>query len=165
MDYSFKPLINRNSKILILGTIPGQISIKKGQYYANTKNQFWDIIYTIYNTPIHGSYEDRCAFLLENNIALWDVLAHANRKGSSDNTIKNESPNDILGLLEDYPNIETLIFNGSKSEKLFRKYFSEIIEKMNCIRVSSSSPTPGRYVKSLEEKKIEWSKAINKDIH
>ena len=65
MDYSFKPLINKNSKFLILGTIPGQISIKKGQYYANTKNQFWDIIYTIYNTPIHGSYEDRCAFYLK----------------------------------------------------------------------------------------------------
>jgi len=164
MDYSFKPLINRNSKILILGTIPGQISIKKGQYYANTKNQFWDIIYSIYNTTIHDRYEDRCDFLLRNKIGLWDILAHANRKGSSDNTIKNESPNDILGLLEYYPNIETFIFNGSKAEKLFKKHFSEISEKINCVRVSSSSPTPRRYVKSLEEKKIEWAKAINNNI-
>ena len=63
MPNSFSPVINKESTILILGTLPGAQALQKNQYYANPKNQFWDIVYSVFSVPIHKSYEDRCAFL------------------------------------------------------------------------------------------------------
>lgn len=156
----FDPIINENSEILILGTFPGIESLESKQYYANPRNQFWDIIYSIYNTNELSNYDERCQFLLDNNIAVWDVLKYVFRKGSTDKSIKDEVPSEIPELLEKYSNIHTIIFNGSKAEKYFKKYFRHLYNSMNCKRVSSTSPTPGRNVRSLSEKKLEWNQAI-----
>jgi len=67
--------------------MPSTISIEENKYYANTNNQFWDIIYSIFNSKIHNDYKQRCEFLLDNKIALWDVLKYADREGNLDNVI------------------------------------------------------------------------------
>lgn len=164
MPYSFEPIINDKSEILILGTMPSIISLQEQHYYANPKNHFWDIIYSILNLEIDYDYdyEKRYKMLLDNKIALWDVLSYANREGSLDSAIKDEIPNNIPELLDEYPNIKMIVFNGSASEKYFKKYFKHLFDFKKCIRVSSSSPIPGKNVKSLIEKKMEWKKAINK---
>lgn len=162
MPCSFEPIINKNSEILILGTMPSTISLEEDKYYANTNNQFWDIIYSIFNSKIHNDYKQRCEFLLDNKIALWDVLKYADREGNLDNAIKNEKPNDISELLKEFTNIRTIIFNGSAAERYFKKYFRFLYTYKKCLRVSSSSPTPGKNVKSISEKKLEWKIVINK---
>lgn len=162
MPYSFTPIINENSEILILGTMPSIISLQEQHYYANPNNQFWNIVYYILNSEMQNDYEQRYNLLLDNKIALWDVLSYANRKGSLDSSIKDELPNNIPELLDEYPNIQTIILNGSAAEKYFKKYFKQLLNSKKCIRVSSSSPTPGKNVKSLNEKKIEWKEAIKK---
>lgn len=159
---SFDPIINETSEILILGTFPSVISLENKQYYANPRNQFWEIIYSIYNLDVQGNYRERRQFILDKKIALWDVLKYVFREGSSslDKSIREEVPSEIHELLEKYPNINTIIFNGSKAEKYSKRYFKSLYKSMNCIRVSSTSPIPGRYIKSLSEKKSEWKQAI-----
>lgn len=157
---SFDPIINETSEILILGTFPSVISLENKQYYANPRNQFWEIIYSIYNLDIQSNYSERRQFILDKKIALWDVLEYVFRDGSLDKSIREEVPSEIPELLEKYPNIHTIVFNGSKAEKYFKKYFKLLYKSMNCIRVSSTSPIPGRYIKSLSEKKLEWKEVL-----
>ncbi len=161
MPYCFKPIINQNSKILILGTLPGTLSIEINEYYADPQNQFWNIIYSVYNVPVNNDYNQKCEFLKKNRIALWDVLSYADREGALDIAIRNGVPNDFTQLFANHPNIEYVIFNGSKAEKIFKKHFNMLYKTKCCKRVSSSSSTPGRYVKTLSDKIIEWKEAIN----
>jgi len=89
------PIIEKSSRILILGTMPGEQSIAKQQYYGNPSNQFWKILFTIFNEDFSLSYEDRKALLSKHKIALWNVLASCQRQGSSDAKIIEEVPNDL----------------------------------------------------------------------
>ncbi len=160
MPTSFEPIIDEYSEILILGTMPSVISLREHRYYANPKNHFWNIIFSVYGAGSETDYSERYRFLLDKKIALWDVLCYAHREGSLDSAIKDEIPNDIPRLLKEYPNIKKIIFNGFAAEKYFKKYFFELYQYIKCIRVPSSSPVPGKNVKSLNEKKTEWNKAL-----
>ena len=137
MIFSFNPIINNDSKILILGTIPGAESIKKNSYYANEKNHFWQIIYAVFNSTPDKTYQERCNFLLNNKIAIWDVLHNADRNGSLDTNIKNGIPNDFDEFLSLYANIRKIIFNGTKAESLFKKHFKNIYCSFECLTVPS----------------------------
>ncbi|MCK5083508.1 MAG: DNA-deoxyinosine glycosylase, partial [Candidatus Omnitrophica bacterium] len=79
---SFSPLINAKSKILILGSMPGVRSLEAGEYYAYSQNQFWRIIAELLKCDLPVTYAQKKKMLLENRIALWDVVASCTRKGS-----------------------------------------------------------------------------------
>lgn len=161
-----KPIINSESKVIILGSMPGVESIKNQKYYSHSKNQFWKLIYSLFNKEADRSYEEKCSFLLNNRIAIWDVLKLCYREGSLDCDIKDEVPNDFSYLLNKYENIKYIFFNGKKAEYIFNKHIKlETVKNIKLIKLSSSSPTPGRYVKSFDDKKEEWKiilKALNK---
>ena len=91
MKNSFEPIIDNNSKILILGSLPSDKSIEKYEYYGNKTNQFWNIISMCFDGEKinFNNYDERIAYLHEHHIALWDVYSRANRKGSLDSNIKN----------------------------------------------------------------------------
>ena len=154
---SFTPSIDNNSKILILGSMPGVKSLKEQQYYAHPQNRFWKIMSVICNEPkLHEfDYELKLKTLLKNNIALWDTIKTCKRDGSLDSDIQNETPNDIKGLLKKYPNIKTICLNGNKSYSAFKKYFPELFEKYSCHKMRSTSPANARY--SLDKLIAEWS--------
>jgi len=128
MVKSFDPIVDKNCKILILGTMPSVMSLKKQQYYGSKQNHFWKIIYSLFNQDVEEDYEKRKLFLLNHHIALWDVLEICEREGSSDSKIVNPVPNNFEAFFNKYPNIKTVFFNGSKAEELFRKL---VIGKMN----------------------------------
>ena len=92
--HTLKPIYNKNSKILILGSMPSVISRNKNFYYANRNNRFWNIMENLFLTKFNSNLEKR-KFLLDNKIALWDVIKSCEIKGSSDNSIKNVNINDI----------------------------------------------------------------------
>ena len=121
MITSFEPIVDKNCKILILGTMPSITSLKKQQYYGNKQNQFWKIIYKLFNKDIEEDYEKRKIFLLNHRIALWDVLKSCDREGSSDSRIVNPVCNDFETFFNIYPGIKAVFFNGSKAEELFKK--------------------------------------------
>jgi hypoxanthine-DNA glycosylase len=122
MIYSFEPIIDKKCKIMILGTMPGIESLRKQEYYAHRQNVFWRVIYALFDREMEESYDNRKTFLLEHNIALWDVLKACNRKGSSDSDIKNPVVNDFLRIYKEYKNIRCVFFNGTPAERLYKKY-------------------------------------------
>lgn len=157
-DFSLSPIINQNSRVLILGSMPGKESLAKKQYYANKRNQFWRIIFPILELDIPSDYQKRIAALSKHKIALWDVINVCERVGSLDSKIKNEEPNDILNLLKTYPSISFIAFNGNKAFDVFKKHIGlESLFEIEFKILPSTSPTPGKYVKSIEEKIKDWS--------
>ncbi len=126
MITSFDPFVNSQTEILILGTMPGIVSLEKQEYYAHPRNHFWKIIYASFNTlSIPEHFQEKIKFLQSNKIGLWDVLENCERRGSLDIHIKNVKVNDFETLLEKYPNINTIIFNGKESHRYFYKNFGQ----------------------------------------
>ena len=155
--YSFPPLINSSSKILILGSLPGEESLKQVQYYAHPRNAFWKIMFTIFNEIYSEDYSAKCELLLKNHIALWDMVHSGIREGSLDSDIKNEIPNDIEELLKEYQGISTILLNGKKAEAMYKRHFSQI--PVHTIALPSTSPANARL--NFEEKLKVWKEAIN----
>ena len=154
---SFKPSLDNNSKVLILGSMPGVKSLKEQQYYAHPQNRFWKVLGQIcnVNTLQELDYSQKLTILLQNNIALWDTIKSCKREGSLDSDIQNEIPNNIKKLLKKYPNIENICLNGNKSYSAFKKYFPDLLQKYNCYRMPSTSPANAKY--SLDRLVQEWS--------
>ncbi len=117
--HSFPSIIDASSRVLILGTLPGDESLRQQQYYAHPRNQFWRILAEIYHAPFAVTYPDRIAFLQQKRLALWDVLQHGERPGSLDQAIRNAVPNDFQGLFATHPNLQAIVFNGRKAHDLF----------------------------------------------
>ena len=159
---SFKPSIDNNSKILILGSMPGIKSLEEQQYYAHPQNRFWKVMGVVCNETnlSEYSYDLKLKTLLKNNIALWDTIKTCKRDGSLDSDIQNETPNDIKGLLKNYPNIKTICLNGNKSYSAFKKYFPDLFEQYSCHKMPSTSPANARY--SLDILMREWTKIVAK---
>jgi len=151
---SFLPVGDSLSKILILGSIPGKESLRQHQYYAYPQNQFWKIVYSLFNTPVDDNYDDKILFLKKNNIALWDVIKSCYREGSLDSNIKMEQANDFESLFKNYPNIEYVFFNGLKAYNVFKKKVGFNFGNIKFQRLESTSPAN---TKKFEYKLDNWS--------
>ncbi|MBS7231532.1 DNA-deoxyinosine glycosylase [Flavobacterium psychroterrae] len=116
------PLINNSSRILILGTMPGDQSIAKQEYYGNKGNHFWRIMFTIFNQDYSLLYDDRKDLLKAHKVALWNVLANCMRIGSSDSKIKDEKVNDFESFHLQYPDIKYIFFESKSASKYYQKY-------------------------------------------
>lgn len=136
---SFSPIIKKDSKILILGSIPGVKSLEMQQYYAHPQNKFWKIICEIFNEEFTTNYQQRIEILKKHHIALWDVIDTCERKGSLDSEIRNEEANKIEELLQNFPNIKAIFCNGQKSHKNLQKILGKKF-RMPIIVLPSTSP-------------------------
>jgi len=155
-----KPISDEKSRILILGSLPGDESLEAEQYYANPGNHFWRILSKIYQVSVEQDYESRLVFLSDRGIALWDVLQSAKRYGSRDSAIKSPVVNDLEDFIRKHPQITAIGLNGTKASKEFKKHWdSSCVVSERGIHVHSlpsSSSTPGRYVKPFDEKVQHW---------
>lgn len=124
--YSFPPIADSQSKVLILGTIPGKESLRMTEYYGHPRNAFWKILFRLYNIPFSTNYQFKVEILLQNGIALWDVLRTCERQSSLDTDIKMEVPNDLRQFLLSHPGISKIFFNGKGAAGYFSKYFADI---------------------------------------
>lgn len=143
---SFLPVIDKNSKILILGSMPGVKSLDEKQYYAHPNNRFWKLIGLILNCfeMEKLDYDKKLKILLENEFALWDVIKSCERKGSLDSNIQKETKNDIEKLLKTY-NVKKIFLNGNKACNAFKKYFPDILNEYKCYKLPSTSPANAKY--------------------
>ena len=148
--HTLKPIYNKNSKILILGSMPSVISRNKNFYYANRNNRFWNIMENLFLTKFNSNLEKR-EFLLNNKIALWDVIKCCEIKGSSDNSIKNVNINDINYLIKK-SNIKYIFVTGKKALNLYNKYLLNITKKEAFYLPSPSSANASYNLKDLTEK-------------
>jgi hypoxanthine-DNA glycosylase len=157
MIQSFLPLLPDHPKVLILGTMPGIVSLQQQHYYGHPRNHFWKIMAHLYKyDAIPNDYAAKKAILMQNNLALWDVLEFCERKGSLDVHIKNPVPNQILKIVESHPSISKIVFNGKESHKLFLKYFG-MLKNIDYQVVPSTSPAN---TMKFELKLEAWRKAL-----
>lgn len=158
---SFKPRINKNSKILILGSMPGVKSLERQQYYAHPQNRFWKLmgLFCNFKNMQELEYENKIQLILDNKFALWDVIASCEREGSLDSDIEKEIPNKLPNLLQKYKNIEIICLNGNKAYCALKKYFPELLWKYKCFRMPSTSPANAKY--KLEDLYKEWNDGLN----
>lgn len=136
---SFPPIIKKDSKILILGSIPGVKSLEMQQYYAHPQNKFWKIIFELFNEKFTKDYDERIKILEKHHIALWGVIDTCERKGSLDSEIRNEEANKIEELLQNFPNIKAIFCNGQKSHKNLQKILGKKF-RLPIIVLPSTSP-------------------------
>lgn len=149
---SFPPIADGSSEVLILGSVPGAKSLEMQQYYAFPQNQFWRIMFHLFDEEFSQDYETRINLLKKNKVALWDVIESCERKGSLDTEIRDEIDNDILKLVEDHPSIKTIFCNGQKSYKNLVKILGKDF-KIPVIVLPSTSPL---HTVKFEEKLESW---------
>lgn len=125
MKKAFPPLVFPNSKVLILGSMPGERSLALQQYYGHPGNQFWKLLFAVFAEPFSADYGKRVELLKTHRIALWDVLSHCEREGSSDAKIKNEIPNDFDRFYADNPQIRHVFFDSLTVKRFYKKYIGE----------------------------------------
>ncbi len=150
----FEPVIDKESKVLILGSFPSVKSREINFYYGNKQNKFWKVLEEYFDEKISESTDEKRAFLLAHHIALWDIVGSSQIIGSSDNELikKINSVNDIPKLLQDFPTIQTVICNGKASYNLTTKFFPDI----PAIYLPSTSPA------NVSFKKEVWFEMLKK---
>lgn len=148
---SFPPVVRADARVLILGSMPGEESLRRGQYYAHPRNAFWFIMGGLFGAGPERPYEERLRYLLDARIALWDVIGQCRREGSLDLAIDPESvvPNDIPWLLERSPGIRGIFLNGGGAEYWFRRCFGGALHEApfagrSIRRLPSTSPANAR---------------------
>ncbi len=142
--HTLKPIYDKTSKILILGSLPSVISRKKGFYYANPTNRFWGILENIFNVKLNTN-EDKRMFLLSNSIALWDVIFSCEIVGSSDSSIKNIKVNNINKIIKS-SKINHVFCTGKLAYNLFKKNI-----KSNIPVTYLSSPSSANAKKKISD--------------
>jgi hypoxanthine-DNA glycosylase len=144
VTHTLKPVYDKNSKILILGTIPSVKSREYGFYYAHPQNRFWRVISEVLNKQLPVTNKEKEDFLIKNKIALWDVLKCCYINNSDDNSIKKPVENDINEILLN-TDIKAVFTTGNKATTLYKRHcFNKT--KFSSIYLPSTSPANcGRY--------------------
>lgn len=143
VSHTLPPVYTEDSKILILGTMPSPKSRAANFYYAHPQNRFWPVMARLFHTDVLKDTDTRRAFLRNNHIALWDVLAHCEITGADDSSIKNPVPNDINQLLR-ATGIEAIFTTGSKAAQLYRR-LCQPHTHIEAIALPSTSPANCRF--------------------
>lgn len=151
---SFAPVIDEHVRLLILGSLPGEVSLAQEQYYANPQNRFWSLMGAVIGVDLPAlDYPARLQALLANGVGLWDVVAEAHRHGSLDSNIRNHAHNDLAGLLARLPHLATIAFNGGTAARLGLKALQDDAHRYRIIKLPSSSPA---YTLPYVEKLSAW---------
>ena len=152
IQHPIEPVFDKNSKILILGSFPSVKSREQMFFYGHPQNRFWKVISKIFNSDYPNTIEEKKQLLLNNHIAVWDVIASCDINGSSDSSIKNVIPNDLAVILN-IADIRKIIVNGKTAEKYYNKYIKKQINR-EAICLPSTSPANAAW--SLDDLIKEW---------
>lgn len=156
--HEFGPVYDSNSEILILGSFPSVKSREVKFYYGHPQNRFWKLLSVLYEENEPLTIPEKKAFLMMHHIALWDVIASCDIKGSSDSSIMNASVNDISIILN-AAEIKAIYANGKKAESLYKKYI-EPVTKRKITGLPSTSPANAAC--SMERLKECWKQILGR---
>jgi hypoxanthine-DNA glycosylase len=138
---SFEPIIDQHTRLLICGSLPGDRSLAAQRYYANPQNQFWRLLSPVVGADLQAlDYDERLAALQAAGIGLWDVVARAERPGSTDAAIRDHQANDLAALLATLANLRALAFNGGTAHRLGVKQLGPLADRVTIVALPSSSP-------------------------
>ncbi|PZU61424.1 MAG: DNA-deoxyinosine glycosylase [Brevundimonas sp.] len=150
----FDPVVDADTRLLVLGSLPGDASLKAAQYYAHPRNAFWPLIGGVLGEDLAAlPYEGRLMRLRARGVGLWDVIASAERSGSLDAAIRSPEAADLRGLVAGLPRLQAVAFNGGLAARLGRRILAGADGPM-LVDLPSSSPAHAR---SLSEKARSWA--------
>lgn len=168
MKTSFSAIATIDAKILILGSMPGEESLKQQRYYAHPRNAFWYIMSHILSFDNNIPYKAKVDILKANHIALWDVLKRCNRSGSLDSSIQSSSIeiNNFSGFFHSYSSIQHVFFNGIKAEQEYKKRVLPTLKNIQSpIKYHKfTSTSPAMAMRTKEEKLAEWKPLITESL-
>jgi len=141
-------------RVLVLGSLPGEESLARAQYYANPRNQFWRLMGEVVERDLAALvYEARLETLLSCRVGLWDVVQSASRIGSLDSAIRGHKANDLAGVVQSLPELRVVAFNGGTSARFGeRQLEGTVVERLP---LPSSSPA---FTLPFEKKREAWLK-------
>jgi hypoxanthine-DNA glycosylase len=150
----FDPVVNAHTRLLVLGSLPGEKSLALQQYYGHQQNRFWRLMSEVTGAElVRLDYAMRLDALLELRVGLWDVVAEARRPGSLDSRIRDRDDNDLLALIANLPALTTIAFNGGTAAKLGLKVLGQYAARYRIVHLPSSSPA---YTLPYAEKLQHW---------
>ena len=155
--HPFEPIYSKDSKILILGSLPSVKSREQNFYYGHPQNRFWRVVSSILQEPLPNTIEEKRNMLLKCDIAIWDVIYSCDIKGSSDSSIRNVEPTDIRHMLTE-SKITGIYTNGNKAGELYRKYQLPLTGKEATVLPSTS---PANAAWSLQKLCEAWRNTID----
>ena len=156
VKFGLPPIARPDARLFILGSLPGDASLAANRYYAHPTNQFWRLLGAAIGEDLDAlDYDSRLKRLGNRRIALWDVIASANRSGSLDQAIRLAEHNQIEHLLHDYPDLRAIAFNGSTAASVGRRLICEPPPGLALIDLPSSSAANTR---PLAQKAAAWAK-------
>ncbi len=151
---AFAPVVNDHTRVLVLGSLPGEMSLAAGRYYAHPQNALWRLVGHVLDEDIAAlAYEQRLERLLARGIGLWDTIETARRIGSLDSAIKDAEARDLKALAATLPSLRALAFNGGTSTKIGMKMMAG--SDLALIGLPSSSPAYAAM--RFEQKAQAWS--------
>jgi TDG/mug DNA glycosylase family protein len=163
----FASIVSSDASVLILGTMPSEASLRRQQYYGHPRNAFWPIMSALFDSDPALCYERRKEILMENGIAVWDVLKSCNRLGSLDSKIKLETirTNDLASFFNEYKRIKHVFFNGRMAEKLYqRRILPTLNDHFSYLDYQCLPSTSSAYASLNLEQKIEAWKVIKQHV-
>jgi hypoxanthine-DNA glycosylase len=162
--FSFPPIISPDARVLILGSMPGEMSLRMQQYYAHRQNVFWRIMGDLIGAGRHLEYPVRVELVKSNGIALWESLMSCQRRGSLDSAIDKATmvPNDFVGLYKAYPGITHVFFNGGTAAQVYRRHVLPRLgmEHVHLIYEQLPSTSPAHASLNYQQKLQAWGKVL-----
>lgn len=150
-------LLDKDCRVVLLGTFPSEQSLATGQYYANPRNQFWRLIGAMLKEPLaEMSYDQRLSRLRAHGIGLWDIFKTCTREGSGDDQIERWTANDFRVLKKRCPHLATVAFNGKTAGR-----FDELLRQAGYRTVILPSSSSAHAAVSFTAKLIEWSALLS----
>lgn len=150
---SFPPVVNSETRLLVLGSLPGEESLAQASYYAHSRNQFWLLMSEVIDCDlVRLDYAERLEALLAARVGLWDVVESASRRGSLDAHIRVHRPNRLLELAASLPNLAGVGFNGGTAARIGRRQLAARND-LALIDLPSSSPA---FTMAVAEKRLRW---------
>lgn len=152
--FGLAPVARQNARLFVLGSLPGDASLAAQRYYAHPRNAFWKLMGFITGEPLESlDYESRLERLMAHRIGLWDVVAHAERRGSLDQAIRSAGHNPLADYFRRFPDLEAVAFNGVKAAATGRPLLGGLA-RLALIDLPSSSPANTR---PFEQKARAWA--------
>jgi hypoxanthine-DNA glycosylase len=162
----FPPIADNRAKVLVLGSMPSEASLSRQQYYAHPRNAFWPVMGELFAAYPELAYAERKNILLQNGVAVWDVLASCRREGSADSDIIRDSiqTNDFAAFFQRHTAIKRVFFNGGAAEALYKKYVLPVLNGQFAVlryqRLPSTSPA---FAGMTQRQKVEAWRVILPD--
>ncbi len=150
--HPIKPVYDKDSRVLILGSFPSVKSREEGFFYGHPQNRFWKVTSRVFDEDLPLTVDEKKAFLLKNHIALWDVIGSCEIEGSSDSSIRNVTVNDISKILKT-ADIKAIYLNGGKAYQLYQKYLFPSVLREGILLPSTS---PANAAWNLERLTVTW---------